>query len=63
MFPPPEYHEFRLELRRINVPPKDSSKIDRLKDEPSGFGLSSKMNRSHSTPDLAQVLHLIAILL
>lgn len=34
----------------------DALKIDKLKDDQSsGFGLGSKMNRSHSTPDLAQV--------
>lgn len=29
-----------------------------LKDGPSNFGMGSKMNRSHSTPDLAQVQNL-----
>lgn len=47
----------RLEKQRQNFSRKEVSKIDRLKDEPSsGFGLGSKMNRSHSTPDLAQAL-------
>ncbi|XP_057371532.1 ubiquitin carboxyl-terminal hydrolase 8-like [Daphnia carinata] len=47
----------RLEQQQQNFSRKDVLQIDRLKDESSsGFSLGSKMNRSHSTPDLAQAL-------
>lgn len=50
---------FRLEQQRPNVTKSDHLRIDKLKDDQSssGFGLGSKMNRSHSTPDLAQVCY------
>lgn len=40
-------------------PKKDNVNLEKLKDDRSAssgsFGFGSKMNRSHSTPDLAQV--------